>query len=128
MNVIQQSIKTLPETMTQFKPSLQALAKNAGDDVGRFRTGVEQWYDDHMDRVSGWYKRYTAKITLVAGALLVVLLNINALTIGRTLYTESTVSTAISTVAAKVSSCPKGEDQQQCLASLEGHLSAAAPA
>ena len=128
MNTIRQSLEALPETMTPFKPSLQALAKNAGDDVGRFRTGVEQWYDDHMDRVSGWYKRYTAKITLVAGAILVVLLNINALTIGRTLYTESTVSTAISTVAAKVTSCPKGEDQQQCLASLEGQLSAAAAA
>jgi len=79
-----------------------------------------------MDRVSGWYKRHVAKITLVFGALIVVLLNLNAITIGRTLYTESAVSTAISTVAGKTS-C-SGEKTQDCLNSLEGQISAAAAA
>ena len=128
MTTIQQGIDALPPTMSPLKPSLEALAKNAGDDTGRFRASVEQWYDDHMDRVSGWYKRHVATITLVAGAILVVLLNINALTIGRTLYTESTVSTAISNVAAKVTSCPATESQQECLANLQAQLSAAATA
>ena len=128
MTTIQQGIDALPPTMSPLKPSLEALAKNAGDDIGRFRASVEQWYDDHMDRVSGWYKRHVATITLVAGAILVVLLNINALTIGRTLYTESTVSTAISNVAAKVTSCPATESQQECLANLQAQLSAAATA
>ena len=128
MTTIQQGIDALPPTMSPLKPSLEALAKNAGDDIGRFRASVEQWYDDHMDRVSGWYKRHVATITLVAGAILVVLLNINALTIGRTLYTESTVSTAVSNVAAKVTSCPATESQQECLANLQAQLSAAATA
>jgi hypothetical protein len=114
--------------MSPLKLSLEVLAKNAGDDVGRFRASVEQWYDDHMDRVSGWYKRHVATITLVAGAVLIVLLNVNALAIGRTLYTESTVSTAISNVAAKVTSCPATESQQDCLANLQARLSAAAMA
>jgi hypothetical protein len=81
-----------------------------------------------MDRVSGWYKRRVATITLVIGAILVILFNINALTIGRTLYTESTVSTAISNVAAKVTSCPPAESQQDCLADVQAQLSAAATA
>jgi hypothetical protein len=128
MTTIQRGIDALPPAMSPLKPSLEALAKNAGDDVSRFRASVEQWYDDHMDRVSGWYKRHVAAITLVAGAILVVLVNINALTIGRTLYTESTVSTAISNVAAKVTSCPATESQQECLANLQAQLSAAATA
>ena len=128
MAIIQRGIDAVPPAMSPLKPSLEALAKNAGDDVSRFRASVEQWYDDHMDRVSGWYKRHVAIITLVAGAILVVLLNINALTIGRTLYAESTVSTAISNVAAKVTSCPATESQQECLANLQAQLSAAATA
>ena len=128
MATIQRGIDALPPAMSPLKPSLEALAKNAGDDVSRFRASVEQWYDDHMDRVSGWYKRHVAIITLVAGAILVALLNINALTIGRTLYAESTVSTAISNVAAKVTSCPATESQQECLANLQAQLSAAATA
>ena len=136
MTSIEQGVAALPDDMVPFKPSLQALIKNADGDISRFRTSVEQWYDDHMDRVSGWYKRHVAIITLVVGAILVVLLNINALTIGRTLYTESAVSTAVSNLAVKDTNCPTPspnsaqslEAQQKCLEDLQGQLSAAASA
>ena len=126
MDVILANVQALPDS--PLKQALLALVKNADNDMGQFRTGIERWYDDHMDRVSGWYKRHVAKITLAAGAILVVLLNINALTIGRTLYTESAVSSAVSTVAAKVTSCSANESRSECLANLEGQLSAAAAA
>jgi hypothetical protein len=128
MTTIQQNIDALPESMSPLKPSLQALVKYAGDDVSRFRTAVEHWYDDHMDRVSGWYKRHVAKITLLAGTILIVLLNLNTLTIGRTLYTENAVSTAVSTVAAKDTNCPASQPRQVCLANLQAQLSAATTA
>jgi hypothetical protein len=127
MTDIEGIIEKLPPA-TPFRQSLETLVKSADGDFSRFRTSVEQWYDDHMDRVSGWYKRHTAKITLAAGAIIVVLLNLNALSIGRTLYTENAVSAAVSAVAAKAapSSCPTAS--QDCLADLEGQLSAAAAA
>jgi len=127
MTTISRNIGGLPDN-TPLKTSLQALASSAGTDVSRFRTGVEHWYDDHMDRVSGWYKRYVAKITLVIGAVLVLLLNINVLTIGRTLYSQGTVSRAISTVAAKSANCPVSQSRQDCLAGLQAELSAATTA
>jgi hypothetical protein len=123
MDAIQTSIDKLPQTIP-FRTSLEALVKNANGDATKFRTSVEQWYDDHMDRVSGWYKRRTAWITLAVGAIVIVLLNLNALTIGRTLYTENAVSAAVSTVAAKASNCTNVN--QACLATLDGDLSAAA--
>jgi hypothetical protein len=128
MDDIQRQVNAMPDS--PLKPSLQALVKEAGSDVSRFRTSVEQWYDDHMDRVSGWYKRHAAKITLVIGAVLVILLNLNALTIGRTLYTENAVSAAVSAEAAKAvpASCSSSSTSQQCLADLEDQLSAAAAA
>ncbi|MFZ0187578.1 MAG: hypothetical protein WAL72_11630 [Streptosporangiaceae bacterium] len=123
MDVIQANLDKLPKTMP-FRTSLQALVKNANGDVSKFRTSVEQWYDDHMDRVSGWYKRRVAKITLVVGAIVIVMLNLNALTIGRTLYSENAVSAAVSSVAAKATTCTTAD--QACLASLDSDLSAAA--
>jgi hypothetical protein len=128
MDTIAQNVDKLPDSMSSFRSSLQALVKDAGGDVTRFRTSVESWYDDHMDRVSGWYKRHVAIITLVAGTVLVVLFNINALTIGRTLYTQNTVSSAISMVAAKGGSCPVASTRSECLADLQAQLSAAAAA
>src|SRR5215469_662958 len=127
METIAENVNRLPAGLP-LKSSLQALIKNADGDVSRFRTAVERWYDDHMDRVSGWYKLNAAKITLVVGAILIVLLNINALTIGRTLYTENAVSAAVSTVAARGTNCPAGQDPQDCLAKLQAQLSAAAAA
>ena len=121
LDTIQKNIQELPDP---FKTSLGALVKNANGDVGKFRTSVEQWYDDHMDRVSGWYKRHTAWITLAVGAIIIVMLNLNALNIGRTLYTENAVSAAVSSVAAKTTPCTTVS--QDCLSTLDGDLSAAA--
>jgi hypothetical protein len=127
MAQVQDGIDTLPEWMPTLKQSLQTLAANAGEDIDLFRTSVENWYDDHMSRVSGWYKRHVAKITIVVGTILILLLNINTLTIGRTLWNNSVVRTAVSTVAAKTTSC-QNQSQQDCLAGLQKQLSGAAQA
>ena len=124
MTAVQQGISMLPGSLSTFKESLQTLVANAGDDINVFRFSVDEWYDDHMDRVSGWYKRYVAGITTVVAAILVLLLNINTITIGRALYTESVVGPAVSTVAAKSTTCPPGRSEQDCLAELQSQLSA----
>lgn len=62
------------------------------------------------------------------GAILIVLFNINLLTIGRTLYATSAVSAAVSTVAAKSTDCSAGQSRQECLAYLQAQLSAVATA
>jgi hypothetical protein len=132
MDALKNSLSSLgndmPAPMQPLVKSLEALVTSAGDDIGLFRISVEKWYDDHMARVSGWYKRRVAKITIVIGAILVLLLNLNTLTIGRTLYSNSVVRTAVSSVAGNSTSCPAGQKQQECLASLQAQLSAAAQA
>ena len=125
MDSIHRSVNALPDVWP-LKPSLLALLKDAGDDVVRFRGAVEHWYEDHMDRVSGWYKRYVARITLLVGAVLVVAFNVNTLTIGRTLFSDSTVNSAVSTVAANTTNC--SQDEQGCLSDLQARLSAASTA
>jgi hypothetical protein len=127
MAQIQHGINALPDWAPRLKTSLQALATSAGKDIDLFRTSVESWYDDHMARVSGWYKRHVAKITIVIGAILVVLLNINTLTIGRALYGNAVVRAAVSSVAANTTSC-EGQTEQGCLADLQSRLSAATQA
>ncbi|HEX5302999.1 MAG TPA: hypothetical protein VFW50_39000 [Streptosporangiaceae bacterium] len=116
-----------------LKASLGSLAKTANGDVTRFRTSIENWYDDHMARVSGWYKRRTTWITFGVGLVLVLLLNVNAITVGRALYSDSAARTAVSTLAAKSPPCPasqnpKSQVQQNCLERLERQVSGAAQA
>jgi len=122
MATVRKGVDALPEEMATFKPSLQALVKNAGSDIGVFRASVERWFDHEMDHVSREYKRHVAKITLVAGAIFVVLFNINALTIGRYLYSGSAVNSALTSVAVSSTKCP-AEPQVVCLADLKTRLS-----
>ena len=124
---IQNAISRLPDS--PMRTSLGSLAANAGGDIAKFRTSIENWYDDHMARVSGWYKRRTAWITLGAGVILVLLFNINAVTIGRALYSDSATRSAVSAVATQGNPCPASSpDQQACLAGLEKRVSNAAQA
>jgi hypothetical protein len=123
MATVSKGVEALPEKMATFKPSLQALVKNAGSDIGVFRDSVERWFDYEMDHVSREYKRHVAKITLVAGAIFVVLFNINALTIGRYLYSGSTVNSALTSVAVSSNKCPATEDPLECLVDFKTHLS-----
>jgi hypothetical protein len=75
------------------------LAINGADgDVNKVREHLEAWYNNTMDRVSGWYKRSTQFVLFWVALVVVVSMNINTLTIADYLYRhtaerESLVST-----------------------------------
>ena len=52
---VDQSIQAIPSERVQ--QALTSLLHSAQGDAVEFRHNVEQWYDDQMERVSGWYKR-----------------------------------------------------------------------
>jgi hypothetical protein len=108
-----------------FKESLQALLKSIDDDMDAFRCALEQWYDDHMARVSGWYKRRTRWVSMGIGAVVVLALNINAVTITRSLYTDEllreTVVAAAVEASAGSAAC-RAEGAVHCLAQVRGQI------
>ncbi len=125
MATVRQDVNALPDEMTAFKQSLQALVKNAANDVSVFRTSVARWFDHEMDHVSREYKRHITGIVLAAGTILVVLFNINALAIGRYLYSDfpvdSAVTSAVSSAVANNSPC--SEILTDCLAHIRAEVS-----
>jgi hypothetical protein len=106
-----------------LKDQLQCLLLGVEGDIGAFRTAVEGWYDDHMARVSGWYKRHVAKWSLAIGAVLVLLLNVNAVTLARTLYVDDAARAAIAAAAVSAADCRAGEEPDACLSELYEQLS-----
>ena len=103
---------------------LQSLLKASEDSVEAYRASVERWYDDHMDRVSGWYKRHIAKWSLALGALLVLILNLNSVAIAQSLYTNEEVRTAVVAVATEATQCEglQGAQLDACLDTLTDQL------
>ncbi|MEO6703107.1 MAG: hypothetical protein ABI140_08680 [Jatrophihabitantaceae bacterium] len=80
--------------------ALQSLFEAAGGDLEGFRQQIEQWYDDQMDRVSGWYKRRVQLFVTVYGAVLVIAFNVDAISIAQNLWTAPVQRSAVATAAA----------------------------
>jgi hypothetical protein len=87
---------------------LQALlGESATSDLVRFRESAEVWFDDAMDRVSGWYKRRAQLIVLVAALVVAVGLKADAVRIAEQLANEPTVRAAVVAKAEEAASAEK---------------------
>jgi hypothetical protein len=66
-------IDELPDE--DLKNVLNQLLRDADNEMGRFKASIEKWYNDVMDRASGWYKRYTQKILIGVGVAIALIFN-----------------------------------------------------
>ncbi|PSL46538.1 hypothetical protein CLV51_103519 [Chitinophaga niastensis] len=60
---------------------LKSLWKECGADPDKFRQLLEQWFDDTMDRATGWYKRYTKAILFIVGLIIAISFNVDSISI-----------------------------------------------
>jgi hypothetical protein len=89
----ERSLASIPNT--QLSEALLALYRSAGRDAVKFQHAAEQWFDDSMERVSGWYKRRVQLILLSIAAAVVILLNADTLAAGRVLWRDDAVRAAV---------------------------------
>ena len=78
-----------------LRNSMQTLWRAANHNVVTFRAGVEAWFNDTMDRASGWYKRMAQTMALVIGLILAVALNVDTVRVSQTLWGDGTLRTAV---------------------------------
>jgi hypothetical protein len=82
-----------------IKKALLTLIDEAGGDINRARANIEQWYDDAMDRVSGWYKRRTHWILIALGLLAAAAFNADTITIVKALWFNDALRSSVVAVA-----------------------------
>jgi len=81
------AIGKLPDS--NVKDALVTAATEAQGDIDKLRSGIAAWFDDSMDRVAGVYKRYMQWITFAVGLALAVLLNVDTVTLAKSLWLDS---------------------------------------
>jgi hypothetical protein len=85
------TIRTLAEEIERIKDNrelkslLTTLLTGVDDDARRIQERVEAWFDDVMERVSGWYKRRTQAIVLIIAVIVTVAINVDTILIADTL-------------------------------------------
>jgi hypothetical protein len=65
----------------ELRQMLQQFHGESYNDVYVFRRKVETWYDEVMDRASGWYKRNTQFVLLVIGLFIAIIFNVDSISI-----------------------------------------------
>lgn len=87
MSNIRAKIEYLPEG-SDLKKTLLILLDDAGDSLEKLRSNVEKWFNDSMERVSGWYKRKAQFVILVLAVALTVLANADTIQIAKALSVD----------------------------------------
>jgi hypothetical protein len=75
--------------------AILAAVRDAAGTMEQVENDIEAWFDGAMDRVSGWYKRWSQGVILVLGALVVGGLNVDTIALGRVLWTDPVVREAV---------------------------------
>jgi hypothetical protein len=78
------------------------LATQGEATIKAFRDSVATWFDNTMDRASGWYKRKAQLFSFLCGIAVAVILNVDSLTVISTLYREPTLRAAVVAEAGTV--------------------------
>jgi hypothetical protein len=73
----------------KLRTALGDLLQQAGGDFEKFKGAVEAWFDDSMDRVSGWYKRHTQWVQVIFAVALALALNLDSISIVRALSKDN---------------------------------------
>lgn len=76
---LKEKIDTLPDE--DLSNVLNQLLRDADNELDQFKGNIEKWYNDVMDRASGWYKRYTQKILIWVGILIALVFNADTFSI-----------------------------------------------
>ena len=86
---------------------VSALAVKANDDYAAFVKSIEDWYDDHMDRVSGWYAKHTQFVLIVIGLIIATLWNVDTLRVARALSCNAALRTSVAAINPGPAANPK---------------------
>ncbi|HEX8255124.1 MAG TPA: hypothetical protein VF846_18425, partial [Thermoanaerobaculia bacterium] len=95
-NIVAELAKLPPSGMRE---SLITLAQRAGGDRDRFLNLVEKWYDDTMERVSGWYKREAQIVIVLISIVLTIAVNVNTIKIIDQLYNDPVARDRVAAIA-----------------------------
>src|SRR5262249_35368346 len=120
LTAVVDDLNKLPDGV--LKSTLLSLAADIGDDINAFRANIERWYDETMNRVSGWYKRHVRWVSIVLGALLVIVFNLNVLGVARSLYTDEALRGSVVSQATQAAQC-RNTSPADCLRKIRSEIS-----
>ena len=79
---------------SDLKILLETFVKSSANNYEKLIKNVETWYNEYMDRVTGWFKVRSQKRMILLAIPMAIVLNLNFFEIGKKLFTDK-ASTAV---------------------------------
>ena len=93
MAAVRAGIKSIPNEHLQV--TLTTIMDKAHDDPAMVQHLLEQWFDENMDRVTGWYKKHTQVWAIILASIITLVMNADALRMASLLWTTPTLRAAM---------------------------------
>jgi hypothetical protein len=95
LDQVRVGVAALAVTQPQLKQALETLLQGAEEyaikgesALTTARVSVESWFDDSMDRLSGWYKRRAQKMAFVIGIVVAIVANGDTVLLAQQLWRD----------------------------------------
>ena len=95
---------------SSLEPTLRALARGGADTVDDLRQEIAAWFDEGMNRVSGWYRRRTQLIILAIGAAVTVFANASTVHVVQDLWRDDALRAAVARQAVDAANAAAAQD------------------
>lgn len=89
-----------------IRRALAVIYADAGGDFDKFKQNIEVWFNHGMERVGGWYKRYTQAILIAIAIPLTIAVNADSLVMSRAIWRDPTLRATLVAEAEKVHASP----------------------
>jgi len=94
------------ETHTQV---LSYFKQSAGD-IEKFKAYLEKWFDETMERITGWYKRKTQLMIFCIGWIIAISFNVDTIEIVKNLSKDPKAGEQFAAMANEMISNPKSKE------------------
>lgn len=87
----QEDLNIGPDTKYQ----LSSLWNKSENDIEKFQSLINHWFEEQMDRISGWYKRKVTFLTFLVGFIIAALFNVDTIHLVKDLSQNETMRTLL---------------------------------
>jgi rubrerythrin len=100
-------IETIRNSDPQTAKFIESLLEDTHNDLDEFRRLLESWFNETMERATGWYKKRAQRITLVLGFMIALSFNVDSIAITRYLSHHPEAAIEMADMAQKYAEAHK---------------------
>ncbi len=104
LDTIRKDNPNLGGILNHIFPRLDDDSANVDQVLAKTRVNLESWFNDGMDRLTGWYKRYVTVWAFGLGLLIAVFFNVDSVQVASQLWKAPTVRQLLITQASQTTS------------------------